>query len=95
MPPRSTAPIPARLPPLSRIRLRRANKPEPNPCTGIMTSMLGCWASAGYSAQGCVMLEQALRTCMDTQVCFFVFFLNSFEGGRLRETGEKDKDGQS
>ncbi|CAO1605380.1 40S ribosomal protein mrp10 [Xanthoria calcicola] len=30
-----------------------------------MTSMLGCWASSGYSATGCIALEQSLRACMD------------------------------
>ncbi len=29
----------------------------------------GCWASQGYSAQGCAMLEQSLRACMDARVC--------------------------
>ncbi|KAF2089732.1 mitochondrial 37S ribosomal protein YmS-T, partial [Saccharata proteae CBS 121410] len=25
----------------------------------------GCWASSGYSVQGCSALEQQLRACMD------------------------------
>ncbi|OCL00348.1 mitochondrial 37S ribosomal protein mS37 [Cenococcum geophilum 1.58] len=53
------------LPPLPKLRVRRPNKPETNPCLGIMTSVLGCWASSGYSVQGCAQLEQKLRACMD------------------------------
>jgi hypothetical protein len=29
----------------------------------------GCWASSGYSVQGCAQLEQKLRQCMDAPVC--------------------------
>ncbi|KAF2200424.1 mitochondrial 37S ribosomal protein YmS-T [Delitschia confertaspora ATCC 74209] len=29
------------------------------------TFNLGCWASSGYSIQGCAQLEQKLRQCMD------------------------------
>lgn len=32
-----------------------------------------CWASSGYSAQGCVALEQSLRACMDAPVRFSIF----------------------
>jgi hypothetical protein len=28
----------------------------------------GCWASSGYSVQGCAQLEQKLRQCMDAPV---------------------------
>nr|POE74721.1 hypothetical protein CFP56_37252 [Quercus suber] len=28
----------------------------------------GCWASQGYSAEGCAALEQSLRACMDAKV---------------------------
>jgi hypothetical protein len=28
----------------------------------------GCWASSGYSVQGCAQFEQKLRQCMDTPV---------------------------
>jgi hypothetical protein len=31
--------------------------------------LLGCWASSGYSVQGCAQLEQKLRQCMDAPVC--------------------------
>lgn len=78
MPPRTapsltTAP---RLPPLPKLRVRRANKAETNPCVGIMSSVLGCWASSGYSVTGCAELEKSLRECMDVPVCFsFCFFL--------------------
>ncbi|EAT86208.1 37S ribosomal protein mrp10 [Parastagonospora nodorum] len=53
------------LPPLPKLRVRRPNKPEANPCLGVMSSVLGCWASSGYSVQGCAQLEQKLRQCMD------------------------------
>lgn len=32
-------------------------------------STTGCWASSGYSVQGCAQLEQKLRQCMDQPVC--------------------------
>ena len=91
MPAKSTKLAPTRLPPLPRLRVRRPNKTEMNPCMGIMTSVLGmcylsaaadvfnaltalpvagCWASSGYSPQGCAAIEQQLRACMDTPVCF-------------------------
>jgi len=31
-------------------------------------SVTGCWASSGYSVQGCALLEQKLRQCMDAPV---------------------------
>jgi hypothetical protein len=31
-------------------------------------SCIGCWASSGYSVQGCAQLEQKLRQCMDAPV---------------------------
>ncbi|KAF2860669.1 hypothetical protein K470DRAFT_216657 [Piedraia hortae CBS 480.64] len=55
------------LPPLSKLRVRNPNKVDENPCVGLMSSVLGCWASQGYSTQGCAMLEQQLRRCMDTK----------------------------
>ncbi|KAI4795853.1 hypothetical protein E4T44_11322 [Aureobasidium sp. EXF-8845] len=30
-----------------------------------LTCSTGCWASSGYTAQGCAALEQQLRACMD------------------------------
>ncbi|KAF2228803.1 mitochondrial ribosomal protein 10 [Viridothelium virens] len=56
-----------RLPPLPKLRVRRPNQAEANPCLGVMSSVLGCWASSGYSAQGCAQLEQQLRACMDAR----------------------------
>ncbi|KAI5362262.1 Putative ribosomal protein MRP10 [Septoria linicola] len=60
----TTAP---KLPPLPKLRVRKPDKGEANPCLGIMSSMLGCWASSGYSAAGCAALEQQLRGCMDAR----------------------------
>lgn len=68
MPPRTITTAP-RLPPLPKLRVRRANKAETNPCVGIMSSVLGCWASSGYSVTGCAELEKSLRECMDVPVC--------------------------
>jgi hypothetical protein len=63
---------PIKLPPLRTLKVRRPNKTEVNPCMGVMTTVLGCWASAGpaRAAQQCSMLEQQLRACMDGQVGF-------------------------
>ena len=43
MPPRggSTAITPTRLPPLPKLRVRRPNKFEDNPCMSVMSSVLG------------------------------------------------------
>ncbi|EON66888.1 hypothetical protein W97_06291 [Coniosporium apollinis CBS 100218] len=68
MPPKvgsSTAVTASRLPPLPNLRVRRPNRADVNPCLGIMTSVLGCWASSGYDVAGCGVLEQQLRACMD------------------------------
>ncbi|KAI3394664.1 hypothetical protein diail_2474 [Diaporthe ilicicola] len=56
---------PMRLPPLRVLRVRNPNKQEGNPCVPIMSSVLACWASAGYAAAGCAVIEQSLRECMD------------------------------
>ncbi|KAF2136209.1 uncharacterized protein K452DRAFT_237896 [Aplosporella prunicola CBS 121167] len=62
----STGRVAARpLPPLPKLRVRHPNKTEGNPCMGLMSSVLGCWASSGYSAAGCAAVEQQLRACMD------------------------------
>nr|POE47100.1 37s ribosomal protein mrp10, mitochondrial [Quercus suber] len=66
-----------KLPPLPKLRVRRPDTVEPNPCIGVMSSVLGCWASQGYSAEGCAALEQSLRACMDAKVSRI----------RLREAG--------
>ncbi|KAK8215309.1 40S ribosomal protein mrp10 [Zalaria obscura] len=54
-----------RLPPLPKLRVRRPDQANANPCIGMMSSVLGCWASSGYTTQGCAALEQQLRACMD------------------------------
>ena len=88
---RATAP---RLPPLPKLRVRKPDQANANPCIGLMSSVLGmcrrngiydrvhpltwrvgCWASSGYSAQGCAALEQQLRTCMDAPVRLHPFHL--------------------
>ncbi|KAK0630420.1 hypothetical protein B0T17DRAFT_490069 [Bombardia bombarda] len=56
---------PIRLPPLRVLRVRHPNRSETNPCVLVMSSVLSCWASAGYNTGGCQAVEQALRTCMD------------------------------
>ncbi|KAI0113573.1 37S ribosomal protein Mrp10 [Nemania sp. FL0031] len=61
----SAAQRPIRLPPLKTLRVRMPNGKPERPCVAIMTSVLSCWASAGYSTAGCAQVEQALRACMD------------------------------
>ncbi|KAK3386069.1 hypothetical protein B0H63DRAFT_523393 [Podospora didyma] len=56
---------PIRLPPLKRLRVRNPNKSESNPCIAIMSTVLSCWASAGYNTAGCQHIENTLRACMD------------------------------
>ncbi|KAI9931757.1 hypothetical protein ASPWEDRAFT_169403 [Aspergillus wentii DTO 134E9] len=56
---------PVRLQTIPHLRVRRPNQHEQNPCTAVMSSMLSCWASSGYGAEGCAALEQQLRACMD------------------------------
>ncbi|KAK4466966.1 hypothetical protein QBC42DRAFT_43001 [Cladorrhinum samala] len=58
---------PIRLPPLRVLRVRNPNRPEPNPCLTIMSSVLSCWASVGHNGRGCNTVEEALRSCMDTK----------------------------
>ncbi|KAI0469251.1 37S ribosomal protein Mrp10 [Xylaria cf. heliscus] len=61
----SAAQKPIRLPPLKSLRVRTPNGKAERPCMAIMSSVLSCWASAGYSTAGCAQIEQALRACMD------------------------------
>ncbi|KAI2632133.1 mitochondrial ribosomal protein 10 [Hypoxylon sp. NC1633] len=61
----SAAQKPVRLPPLKSLRVRNPGGKFERPCMGIMSSVLACWASSGYSATGCAQVEQALRNCMD------------------------------
>ncbi|KAI1647776.1 mitochondrial ribosomal protein 10 [Daldinia loculata] len=56
---------PIRLPPLKVLRVRNPNGQRERPCMALMSSVLACWASAGYSTVGCAQVEQALRNCMD------------------------------
>ncbi|KAH8594794.1 hypothetical protein B0O99DRAFT_624730 [Bisporella sp. PMI_857] len=67
MPPKgaSTKLQPMRLPPLKKLKVRRPNAGESNPCLAIMSSVLTCWASAGYNVEGCQAVETQLRMCMD------------------------------
>ncbi|KAI1506386.1 37S ribosomal protein Mrp10 [Biscogniauxia marginata] len=57
---------PIRLPPLKVLRVRHPNGKPERPCMAIMSSVLACWASAGYTTTGCAQIEQALRNCMDS-----------------------------
>lgn len=57
-----------RLPPLPRFRIRHPNKAQQAPCLTVMSALLGCWASNGQGTEGCAKLEEALKTCMDSQV---------------------------
>ncbi|KAL2110766.1 hypothetical protein VUR80DRAFT_695 [Thermomyces stellatus] len=57
---------PIRLPTLPRLRVKDPNPKQENPCMRIMAGLLACWASAGHNTAGCAVLEQQLRTCMDS-----------------------------
>ena len=49
MPPKGTTKLaPPRLPPLSKLRVRRPNQMELNPCLGIMSSVLGICVGFGF-----------------------------------------------
>jgi hypothetical protein len=54
-----------RLPPLKTLRVHNPKRQVENPCIAIMSSVLACWASAGYNATGCAAVETQLRKCMD------------------------------
>ncbi|KAJ5328308.1 hypothetical protein N7541_001556 [Penicillium brevicompactum] len=61
----STRLNPLRLNSINHLRIRRPNQNEANSCVTVMSSMLNCWASAGYGVEGCAGLEAQLRKCMD------------------------------
>ncbi|KAI8947369.1 37S ribosomal protein Mrp10 [Xylaria longipes] len=61
----SAAQKPIRLPPLKTLRVRAPNGKPERACVAIMSSVLSCWASAGYTTAGCAQVEHALRACMD------------------------------
>ncbi|KAH8168350.1 hypothetical protein LIA77_11614 [Sarocladium implicatum] len=54
-----------RLPPLKTLRVHSPKQQTENPCIAIMSTVLACWASAGYNAAGCAALENQLRLCTD------------------------------
>lgn len=57
-----------RLPPLRNLRVKNPNQASRNPCIGVMASLLSCWASQGYTVEGCGKIEEQLRGCMDAKV---------------------------
>lgn len=57
---------PHRLPPVKYLKVKDVKPQNKNPCTPMMSSVLACWASAGFSTAGCASLENALRECMDS-----------------------------
>lgn len=59
-------PKPMRLPPVPFLKVKDTSVTNKNPCVPVMTSVLACWASAGFSTTGCAALENALRQCMDS-----------------------------
>ncbi|KAL4798057.1 hypothetical protein BDV19DRAFT_386715 [Aspergillus venezuelensis] len=67
MPPKnvSTKLNPVRLNSIPRLRVRAKGSSELTPCAAVMSAMLSCWASPATS-EGCKVLEQQLRECMDT-----------------------------
>ncbi|RDA95924.1 hypothetical protein CP533_5949 [Ophiocordyceps camponoti-saundersi (nom. inval.)] len=54
-----------RLPPLKVLRVHSPKKEVENPCIAIMSSVLACWASVGFTSDACATIETQLRTCMD------------------------------
>ncbi|KOS20250.1 37S ribosomal protein MRP10 [Escovopsis weberi] len=56
---------PIRLPPLKTLRVHNPKRQVENPCIAIMSSVLACWASAGFNVAGCAAIETQLRQCMD------------------------------
>ncbi|OAA71101.1 37S ribosomal protein Mrp10 [Akanthomyces lecanii RCEF 1005] len=50
---------PIRLPPLEVLRVKNPKRNPKNPCTVVMSSVLG------YNAAGCAAIETQLRQCMD------------------------------
>ncbi|TPX12927.1 uncharacterized protein E0L32_006572 [Thyridium curvatum] len=89
---------PMRLPPLKVLRVRNPNQKETNPCLNVMSSVLACWASAGYNTAGCAAVEQALRTCMDgpqpppkrrNTINYHLSRMQKQIGGPRKQTGSK------
>ena len=60
--------------PRSHVCYAQCGAPSPNSPASLTDRNLGCWASSGYSVQGCAQLEQALRECMDAPVCGKISF---------------------
>ncbi|KFA73199.1 hypothetical protein S40288_07953 [Stachybotrys chartarum IBT 40288] len=56
---------PIRLPPLKKLRVHDPKRKVEQPCVAVMSTVLACWASAGYNAAGCAAVENQLRKCMD------------------------------
>ncbi|RPA90062.1 hypothetical protein L873DRAFT_1821765 [Choiromyces venosus 120613-1] len=64
-----------RLPPLKKFRIKKPDEPTVNPCIAVMASLLGCWASQGFTPEGCGRIEEQLRSCMDAKVRHILFNL--------------------
>lgn len=47
--------------------------------------IIDCWASSGYSVEGCASLETALRTCMDAPVRTITTYLHPLKWWRRSE----------
>ncbi|KAH7312729.1 37S ribosomal protein Mrp10 [Stachybotrys elegans] len=56
---------PIRLPPLKVLRVHDPKRRAEPHCVAVMSTVLACWASAGYNAAGCAAVENQLRACMD------------------------------
>lgn len=53
---------------------------------------IDCWASSGYSVEGCASLETALRTCMDAPVCTSIMNLEEEFGIEMIKTNAINRD---
>lgn len=67
---------PVRLPNLQRLKVKSSVvQDRGGPCMVVMTNLLNCWASNAHGSKECQGLEQDLKTCMATKVCFIQYFL--------------------
>lgn len=60
---------PKHIPPLPRLKVRRAVvSKSTNQCFVLMSSLLSCWAANGDGSLQCKSFEHDLKNCMETYV---------------------------
>ncbi|KAL1892647.1 40S ribosomal protein mrp10 [Sporothrix stenoceras] len=89
---------PQKLAPTKVLRVASDNQKNLSPCMTAMSTVLACWASAGFNTAGCAAVEASLRLCMDSNVRpptsknIINTHLGRFQKrveGRVRHTGTK------